>query len=105
MHDTWRAVKNSKENAIKNCMRGLDHETLYFVKERLPTILDEAIELGAEADLENNARNIVHEVQNRSAGKSNDATAVSYKRIAIIEVNIDVLILRNLGIISVIILR
>ena len=42
-----------KENAIKSFMRVLDRETLYFVKEKSPTTLDEAIELAAEADLEN----------------------------------------------------
>ena len=42
-----------KENAIKSFMRVLYRETLYFVKERSPTTLDDAIELAAEADSEN----------------------------------------------------
>ena len=44
-------------------MRGLNRETLYFVKEKSSTTLDEAIELAAEADLENATWNSVHGVK------------------------------------------
>ena len=46
-----------KENVIRNFMRGLDRGTLYFVREKSPTTLNEAIEHAAEADLENSTWN------------------------------------------------
>ena len=39
------------ENAIKNFVRGLDRDTLTFMKDKSPPTLDVAIELAAEADL------------------------------------------------------
>ena len=73
-----------KENAIKSFMRGLDRETLYFVKERSPTTLDDAIELAAEAGSENMTWNSVHGVP--SADNKNDAkNGTSRKRCATIQ--------------------
>ena len=63
-------------------MRGLDRETLYFVREKSPTTLDEAIELTAEADLENSTWNSVHGVHLNN--ETNDKFG-SRKRIATIQ--------------------
>ena len=49
------------ENAIKNFIRGLDRDTLIFMKDKSPPTLDVAIELAAEADLENKSWSRVHE--------------------------------------------
>ena len=69
-------------------MRGLDRETLYFVKERFPTTLDEAIELSAEADLDNITWNSIHGVRvvpRGSAEINNFDIFGSRKRVAAIQ--------------------
>lgn len=60
-----------KENTIKNFMRGLDRETLYFIKDRFPSTLDDAIELAAEADAENITWNSVHGIKDEKPNTSN----------------------------------
>ena len=75
-----------KENAIKNFMRSLDRETLYFVRGRFPTTLDEAIELAAEADLENTTWNSVHGIHVTSRDNINlDEKLNLRKRVANIQ--------------------
>jgi hypothetical protein len=79
-----------KENAIKNFMRGLDRDTLYFVREKSPSTLDEAIEFAAEADVENITWNSVHGVRDdKSDSTSHNDKFVSRKRVATIQANID----------------
>ena len=79
-----------KENAIKSSMRGLDRETLYFVKEKSPTTLDEAIELAAEADLENATWNSVHGVKIPSRDSNVEIGNFPRKRVATIQGNLEV---------------
>lgn len=49
------------ENTIKNFIRGLDKDTLSFIKNKFPPTLDTAIELAAEADQENCSWKRVHD--------------------------------------------
>ena len=67
-------------------MRRLDRDTMFFVKERSHTTLDEAIKLAAEADLENATWNSVHGVRNYG-GK--DTPVIHQKRVAAIRSNAD----------------
>ena len=49
-----------RENAFRNFIRGLDRETLSFMRDKNPATLDLAIEMAIEADIENNSWGIVY---------------------------------------------
>ena len=77
------------ENAIKNFVRGLDRDTLIFMKDKSPPTLDFAIELAAEADLENKSWNRVHENEaSTSVQRPNSLfNSVNRKRVAHISID------------------
>ena len=75
------------ENAIKNFVRGLDRDTLTFMKDKSPPTLDVAIELAAEADLENKSWSRVHENEMNTSARNSTLpfNGANRKRIAHIE--------------------